>query len=499
VLTWGASADASTVVYEVLRGDRVVATTTASTYTVPITAEPTPYVVRARDAAGNRSAGTAAFVVQPPARSALTFIGDRDTWAWRYSAAAIGEDWTTAAYDDSSWHVGAAPFGAGVSGAATSINRLRSAGRPLSAQFRKAFEVRNAATVSDAVVSVIADDGAVVYLNGREIGRVRMPEGAVTQTSLATETVSPSTAAGARAVIVVPQGTLVDGPNILAVSVHTGDKEKPNMGFDLAFTAARAAPPKAVTGLSATSTADTVTLTWSASDGTAPASYVVRRDGTQVGTTTAPTVTFADGDLAASATHHYTVVAVAADGQTSPTASVQASTTADQPVIVPNGSVWSWRSSDEPLPGGWNALGFDSSGWASGPGVLGRGFGAATDIDPSRLRTKPVSAQFRHAFTVTHPASVKDGTVSVIADDGVVVYLNGVELGRSRLPGGAIGQNTVATGSTGARAAASHRVTFAVPARLLTKGTNVLAASVHANYRATPDLSFDLSLKMARG
>lgn len=498
VLTWGASTDTTDVVYEVLRGDRVVATTTASTYTVPITADPTAYQVRARDTAGNRSAGTAAFVVQPPSPADLTFIGDRDTWAWRYSATAPPSDWTTPGFDDSSWHTGSGLFGAGVRGAATTLSR--GGGRPLSAQFRKSFEVQNAATVTNARVSVIADDGAVLTLNGTELGRIRMPDGQVTADTLATQAVSPPEAAGGRVVIPIPADALIEGTNVLAVSVHTADRARPALGFDLALIGERAAPPQPVTGLSATSTADTIALTWRApAGGTAPASYVIRRDGKQVGIVAAPTVAFSDGDLAASAGHRYTVVAVAADGQASTAATLQASTTADAPIAIANGSAWSWRYTNAALPAGWNTLGFDASGWATGAALLGRGARVATDIDPGHQSPSPISAQFRHEFTVTHPATVRDGTVTVIADDGVVVYLNGVELGRARMPGGAIGQNTFASASAAARGASARRVSFVVPARLLVKGTNVLAASVHANYRTTPDLSFDLAMTMARG
>ncbi len=498
VLTWGPSTDAATVRYEVMRGNRVIATTTATTFTVPITADPTAYQVRARDNAGNRSAGTSAFIVQPPSAADLTFIADRETWAWRYSATAAPPDWTRPGFDDSSWRTGPGLFGAGVREAATTLSR--GGGRALSAQFRKSFEVRNAATVTNAIASVIADDGAVLTLNGRELGRVRMPDGLIADDTLATEAVSPSDAVGGRVVIPIPPGALVEGTNVLAVSVHTADRARPALGFDLALVGERAAPPQPVAGLTATTTADTIALAWRApAGGTPPASYVIRRDGRHVGVVAAPTAAFSDGDLAASTRHRYTVVAVAADGQASTAAELQASTTADAPIAIANGSSWSWRYTNDALPAGWNALGFDASGWATGVALLGRGVRAATNIDPAHQAPPPVSAQFRHEFTVTHPDTVRDGMVTVIADDGVVVYLNGVELGRARMPGGAITQNTFASASAGSRGASDRRVSFLVPARLLVKGTNVLAASVHANYRTTPDLSFDLAMTMARG
>ena len=498
-LTWAPSTDTSDVVYEVLHGDRVITTTSSSTATVPLSETPEAYLVRARDTAGNRSASTLPFVVQPAGPSALTFIGDHDAWAWRYSATALPADWAALGFDDDAWPVGKALFGAGIAGAKTNIGRGGGA-KPMSAQFRRHFDVSKPASVVNGVISVVADDGAVVYLNGTELGRVRMPETPITAETLATELVSASAAAGSRAVFTVPPGLLVEGDNVLAVSVHTAQPGTPDLSFDLAFTAERAAAPQPVTGLAATSTADSVTLTWSApTTGTPPATYAITRDGTPVGTATAPSVSYTDRELGALTTHRYTVVAVSADGQQSPPTAVEASTSADAPVEVPKGATWRWRSTDAALPGGWNTLGFDDSSWNVGAAPLGRG-GApvATDIDPRRLAVKPLSAQFRHAFTVTHPNSVQDGTVTVLVDDGAVVYLNGVELGRSNVSGGGISQNTLATGSPGYRNATARPVIFRVPASLLVSGTNVLAASVHANYRDTPDLAFDLSLSMRR-
>lgn len=168
-------------------------------------------------------------------------------------------------------------------------------------------------------------------------------------------------------------------------------------------------------------------------------------------------------------------------------------------VTIHSGSTWAWRYSTQALPDDWNGVDYDAAGWNSGPGLLGRGVtGQTTNIDPTSLSAKPVSAQFRKAFTVTGAGRVHDGTVTVIADDGVVVYLNGVELGRANLPAGPLDQDTLATAAPRADAAARKTFTFVVPAKLLVEGTNVIAASVHANTPTTRDLSYDLTLQMPR-
>jgi hypothetical protein len=61
-LTWAGSTDASSIRYEVLRGDRVVATVTGRSWTDSSVTGPAKYWVRAIDAGGNRSASTAALM-----------------------------------------------------------------------------------------------------------------------------------------------------------------------------------------------------------------------------------------------------------------------------------------------------------------------------------------------------------------------------------------------------------------------------------------------------
>ncbi|MCT1478148.1 fibrinogen-like YCDxxxxGGGW domain-containing protein [Microbacterium sp. p3-SID336] len=506
-LSWGASTDAAKVTYEVLRGNRVIATTTSTSYVVPVSSTATDYFVRARDVVGNRSASTAAFTVAPASSTALTMVANGDTWSWRYSSDVLPTNWNATGFDASSWATGKGLFARGVSGAGTNIDPTNLATKPLSAQFRKSFTVDDPTTVVDGKVSVVANDGAVVYLNGVELGRVRMPTGTIGQNTLATTAVSNATAVGSRAVFTVPAGVLVQGTNVLAASIHANYRTTTDLSFDLAFTAERgtapAPAPNAVTGLTATPSATSVALRWTApSSGTAPATYVITRNGVKVGTVTAPTTSFTDTGLTASTAYTYTVSAVAAAGTSSTPVSVSTTTTAvapvGPPVSVPAGSSWSWRYSADVLPTTWNTTGFDASSWATGAAVLGRGTTVATNIDPTNLATKPLSAQFRKTFTVTSASTVKDGTVSVIADDGVVLYLNGVELDRANLPTGTITQNTYATAAPRSTTAAGAKVTFQVPAKLLVEGTNVLAASVHANYRTTPDLSFDLVLTMPR-
>ena len=67
-LSWPAATDNSggTITYEILRNDRVIATTTSRSYTDTTVTYPATYFVRAMDASGNRSASTAGVDAQGP-------------------------------------------------------------------------------------------------------------------------------------------------------------------------------------------------------------------------------------------------------------------------------------------------------------------------------------------------------------------------------------------------------------------------------------------------
>ena len=66
------------------------------------------------------------------------------------------------------------------------------------------------------------------------------------------------------------------------------------------------------------------------------------------------------------------------------------------------------------------------------------------------------------------------------------------------MPAGSVGAGTYATAAPRTSAAVAAPVTFEVPAELLVTGRNVVAVSVHLNYRGTADSSFDLQLTGTR-
>ena len=104
------------------------------------------------------------------------------TNTWSYDQAGIdrGTAWRAPAYDDSAWPLGAALFGVDDSvpfpyplPVATPLTRPDQGG-PITTYYRTRFPFTNATSGVMLYSESYVDDGAVYYLNGAQVGRVRM-------------------------------------------------------------------------------------------------------------------------------------------------------------------------------------------------------------------------------------------------------------------------------------------------------------------------------------
>ena len=79
----------------------------------------------------------------------------------------------------------------------------------------------------------LLDDGAVYYLNGTEVGRIRMPGGPVDYNTLG---VSPPTE-GVADLLPIPSGSRVPGDNVMAVEVHQSSVGSSDVAFGMSLVA----------------------------------------------------------------------------------------------------------------------------------------------------------------------------------------------------------------------------------------------------------------------
>ncbi|MET0468194.1 MAG: hypothetical protein ABWZ87_05600, partial [Aeromicrobium sp.] len=164
--------------------------------------------------------------------------------------------------------------------------------------------------------------------------------------------------------------------------------------------------------------------------------------------------------------------------------------------LVANGATWSYHADNTAaVPADWTTSATATSAWRTGPAPLGWGTGPiATNIDVPQGTTRPLTTYFRRSFTVPSAAAVTALSLTTRADDGVAVYVNGTEVGRSNLPTGTLTPSTYASSAPSTATAVANQVTWTVPTDVLVDGANTISVEVHSNYRATPSSSMDLTL-----
>ncbi|MDG2124250.1 MAG: hypothetical protein P8J87_11155 [Verrucomicrobiales bacterium] len=157
--------------------------------------------------------------------------------SWRYwdNEDYPGTDWASGGFDDGGWKRGRAELGYGDGDERTVIRYGANPERKnLTAWFRSGFDVVDAGAVVMLRFSLKRDDGAVVYLNGKEVLRSGMREGggAVAASAGATTEDDEEEIFFITEMAAEVAG-LVDGRNVVAVEVHQNGGGSPDLSFDL--------------------------------------------------------------------------------------------------------------------------------------------------------------------------------------------------------------------------------------------------------------------------
>lgn len=174
---------------------------------------------------------------QPTTLSANTnLIGLANSWQANAAGADLSTNWLDPAYDDTGagWVTGTGLLGYTPSpGLYPAINTALASG-PNTYYFRTHFNYTNDTADVAFVITNYLSDGAVYYLNGNEIRRVRMPAGAVAYATAASATNSP---AGHADIFGLDGAALQFGDNILEVETHQAPASSADMVFGLSLTA----------------------------------------------------------------------------------------------------------------------------------------------------------------------------------------------------------------------------------------------------------------------
>ena len=490
-LTWGGATDASgTVSYDVYRNDRVIATVWGTSYTDPEVTGTQRYTVRAVDARGNASAAPAPISVNGPSPKIATAIAFGSEWRYDASGTDQGTAWRAPAFDAASWPVGKGKLGWGTTDLTTTFTT-----KPQTAYFRSTFPVADPKAVRLLDLKLKVATGAVVYVNGVEAGRVNMLPGPVTSTTPAAGYISGAAETAVNTVS-VPSSLLTAGTNTIAVELHAMTAGAGRGFFDLEATTYGAggdtvAPTAPVAAASVG--AGRITVSWTGgSDESALAGYLITRDDAPLAVTGPTTSSFIDA-VDTTTGHRYVVTAFDTNGNATASAPVATNAKAD-PGVLPFGATWRWLFTESGPAADWAQPGFDDSSWASGPGELGFGDNDEKTVISTAPAPRPLTAYFRTTVDIKDPTAFTAVLADLIRDDGAVVYVNGVEVGRDNMPAGVVTNSTKAPVAITDRTQEKTPVTFTIPASVFRPGANTIAVEIHGNDRYTGDLSFDLRL-----
>ena len=162
---------------------------------------------------------------------------------------------------------------------------------------------------------------------------------------------------------------------------------------------------------------------------------------------------------------------------------------------VAKGGSWKYSDDGTDLSGtNWTSTNYNDSTWKYGDAILGYGNGNdVTTLDfGADANNKRSTYYLRHIFDVADAAQYDSLVFDVLRDDGVVVYVNGVEAFRQNMPAGPVGYGTLATATVGGGDETSYFRTKT--ANLLQNGLNVIAVELHQATASSSDLSFDMEV-----
>ncbi|MFT5404138.1 MAG: hypothetical protein ACI9DF_002981, partial [Verrucomicrobiales bacterium] len=168
---------------------------------------------------------------QPPTFEQQNLAGPDSSWRFWQGVPQQDDLWQQVDFDDSEWEAGGPLFSSGIqilpedSGESTSIKIGKSV-----YYFRLVFTVDAIGEEQSLQLQHLIDDGAVIYLNGAEVTRVNLPDGAVTASTRATNPIENPVWSEA---IVIPSDRLRIGTNVISAEVHQSSAFDRDVAFSV--------------------------------------------------------------------------------------------------------------------------------------------------------------------------------------------------------------------------------------------------------------------------
>lgn len=170
----------------------------------------------------------------------------------------------------------------------------------------------------------------------------------------------------------------------------------------------------------------------------------------------------------------------------------------DRQTVFPMKDSWLYYDQGPLESDAWKTTSYNTSAWKQGKAPLGYYTGGQRDYQTTLdfgadASKKHITYYFRKVFNLPDtPANDDKFTLNFIADDGFVVYVNGVEVYRYLMPEGEIQYSTYATTYAQANPDAGS---FSIAPTYFSQGRNVIAVEVHNNVPGSTDIYWEASLE----
>jgi len=158
---------------------------------------------------------------------------------------------------------------------------------------------------------------------------------------------------------------------------------------------------------------------------------------------------------------------------------------------------WKYNQSGSDLGDSWKNPDYNDAQWPSGKALLYYENTAMAAQKNTELNIGQVTYYFRKEFNISNDIDLDLSTyeINTFVDDGLIVYINGVEALRVHMPGGAVNHNTFANLTV---TNAKYEGPFIIPKELLQQGKNIIAVEVHQVNATSSDIVFGLSFNASQ-
>jgi hypothetical protein len=179
------------------------------------------------------------------AQGAVAFIPTGSYYHYLDNGTDQGTAWQSLSFDDSGWAIGQAPLGYGQANLNTIVSYGNdAASKYIATYFRHSFATPGNTSVSNLLVRLRRDDGAIVYHNGEKVFRNNMSTGAVNYLTLGSSEVTGTDETNFFSSFVFSSSLLAapGASNVLAVEVHQASAASSDLAFCAELTGNAALP-----------------------------------------------------------------------------------------------------------------------------------------------------------------------------------------------------------------------------------------------------------------